>query len=158
MTQSVQVTQPTAISLTLTSANANCTAVNGTGSVSASGGTPAYTYNWSGGGSSAQSNPVVAGSYTVTVTDANGCIQTGVAVVNATPGGTAVISSSVNPSCFGFTNGTMTAGFTGAMTAPISYSWSNSQTLQTATGLARLIYSNINRRLWLRFFSFRIFN
>lgn len=141
LTQSVQVNQPSAISLTLTSLNANCTAANGTGSVSVSGGTPAYTYNWSGGGSSAQSNPVVAGTYTVTVTDANGCIKTGAVTINVTPGGTAVISASTMVSCFGGNNGSLTAGFTGAMSAPISYTWSNGQNSQTATGLIAGTYT-----------------
>ena len=142
LTQSVQVTQPTAITLTLSSINANCTAANGTASVSVSGGTPAYTFNWSsGGGSNAQSNPLAAGVYTVTVTDANGCIKTGAVTINTTPGGTAVISAITNVSCFGGNNGSLTAGFTGAMTAPISYSWSNGQTAQTATGLIVGVYS-----------------
>lgn len=142
LTQSVQVTQPTAITPTVTSVNANCTAANGTASVSASGGTPAYTFNWSGGGgNNAQSNPLVAGTYTVTITDANTCTTTAVAVIGVTPGGTAVITASVNPSCAGFTNGSMTAGFTGAMSAPISYSWSNGQNTQTATNLGQGTYS-----------------
>jgi len=136
LTQSVQVTQPAPISLTLTSANANCTAANGTASVAVSGGTPFYNYSWTGGGgTSAQTNPLASGNYSVTVTDAHGCTKTGSINIGSTPGGTAVISSSVQPSCFGFNNGSMTAGFTGAMTAPISYSWSNGQTTQTANNL-----------------------
>ncbi|MBL7894748.1 MAG: gliding motility-associated C-terminal domain-containing protein [Bacteroidia bacterium] len=142
LTQSVQVTQPSGMTLTVNSSNANCTAANGTASVSVSGGSPAYTYNWSsGGGTAAQTNPLVAGTYTVTVTDVNSCTATAVAVINSTPGGTAVISGSVNPSCNGFTNGSMTAGFTGAMSAPISYSWSNGQNTQTATGLGAGTYT-----------------
>ena len=40
------------------------------------GGTPAYSYNWSNGATSQDLADVVAGSYTVGVTDANGCTAT----------------------------------------------------------------------------------
>lgn len=136
VTQSVQVTQPSGMTLTVNSSNANCTAANGTSSVTVLGGSPAYSYVWTGGGgNSSQSNPLVAGTYTVIVTDANSCTATAVAVINSVPGGVAVISASTNVSCFGGTNGSMTAGFTGAMSAPISYSWSNGQVTPTATNL-----------------------
>jgi gliding motility-associated-like protein len=142
LTQSVQVTQPTPITLTLTSINANCTAANGTASVTVAGGTPFYNYSWSGGGGTgSQTSPLASGLYTVTVTDSKGCTKVGTVTINSTPGGVAVISSSVSPTCFGFTNGSMTAGFTGAMTAPISYSWSNGQTTQTAVNLGAGPYS-----------------
>lgn len=142
LTQSVQVTQPSVITLSFSSSNANCTAANGTASVTASGGTPFYNYNWTGGGgTSAQTNPLANGVYSVTVTDANGCTRTGSVVINSTPGGTAVISASVNVSCSGGNNGSMTAGFIGAMNAPISYSWSNGQTTQTAINLTIGTYS-----------------
>src|SRR5207253_7873972 len=67
LTQSVQVTQPAAITMSFTTNNSKCTAANGTASVTVSGGTPAYSYTWSGGGgSSALTNSSTAGSYTVT--------------------------------------------------------------------------------------------
>jgi len=142
LTQSLQVTQPTAITLTFTTASANCTAANGTASVTANGGTPFYNYSWTGGGgSSSQSNPLAAGVYSVTITDANGCTGTGSVTIGITPGGTAVISASTNVSCNGGNNGSMTAGFIGAMNAPISYSWSNGQTTQTAINLVAGPYS-----------------
>ena len=37
------------------------------------GGTEPYTYSWSNGSTDADQNGLAAGSYTVTVTDANGC-------------------------------------------------------------------------------------
>lgn len=142
LSQTVNVTQPAAISLTMSSSNAICSAPNGTASVAASGGTPVYSYTWlPTGGNSASANNVVAGSYTVTVKDLNNCIQTGVVVVNATPGGTAVITNVTNVTCNGLNNGSATANMNGAFTAPLSYSWTNGSTLQTATGLAPGLYT-----------------
>jgi gliding motility-associated-like protein len=139
---SVTITQPPALTLVTSSMNSNCTAANGTASVSASGGTAPYVYNWSGGGgNNSQTNGLPAGTYSVTVTDFKGCVKTSVATINATPGGVAVISASTNVSCFGYNNGSMTAGFTGNMTAPLSYSWSNGQIAQTATNLSAGTYS-----------------
>ena len=50
---------------------------NGSASVTPSGGTPGYTYSWlPSGGTAATATGLSAGSYTVTVTDANGCTAT----------------------------------------------------------------------------------
>ncbi|MEN9907421.1 MAG: hypothetical protein RLZZ540_562, partial [Bacteroidota bacterium] len=58
--------------------NVSCNGgTNGSASVSPSGGTPGYTYSWSpSGGTAATATGLAAGSYTVTVTDANGCTAT----------------------------------------------------------------------------------
>ncbi|HXH18460.1 MAG TPA: T9SS type A sorting domain-containing protein [Chitinophagales bacterium] len=52
-----------------TSANAN----NGTATALPGGGTPPYSYDWSNGGTSSTVSGLDAGTYTVTVTDANDC-------------------------------------------------------------------------------------
>lgn len=136
LTQSVIVTQPSPVTLTLSSNNSNCSSPNGVASVTASGGAGGYTYTWSPtGGNNAQSNGVMAGTYTVTVKDVNGCQATGQVAVNATPGGTAIITANVPVTCNGFGNGSATGGGTGGFTAPLTYSWSNGQTTQTATNL-----------------------
>jgi len=82
-TASVTITQPTAVAVTDSIVNLPC---NGTakGKVFAmvSGGTGSYTYNWSGGlGTNSSITGLTAGSYTVTVTDANGCIATATPIV-----------------------------------------------------------------------------
>src|SRR5688572_25573483 len=54
-----------------------CNGGTGSASVVASGGAPAYSYSWSpSGGTAASATGLVAGTYTVTVTDANGCSKT----------------------------------------------------------------------------------
>lgn len=52
-------------------------------SASVSGGSAPYTYSWTGNGSATPTiSSLCPGSYTVTVTDANGCTQTGQTTVN----------------------------------------------------------------------------
>jgi large repetitive protein len=135
--QTIAVTQPSQITTTLSSVPANCSAANGSASVTASGGTPIYTYTWAPtGGNNPQTVGVVSGNYTVTVKDTKNCTVTAVVSVTATPGGTAAITNTTNVSCFGFANGSLTANMIGNATAPLTYSWSNTSTLQTVSNLA----------------------
>lgn len=62
--------------------NTDCTTCNGTASVAASGGSgTGYMYAWSNGGSTALIGGLCGGTYTVTVTDSNGCTNTCQSVV-----------------------------------------------------------------------------
>ncbi len=77
-TQNYTITHPPVMSVSSSQTNV---AVNGgaTGSamVSVSGGTPGYTYSWApSGGTAATASGLTAGTYTVTVTDANSCQST----------------------------------------------------------------------------------
>src|SRR5690606_10382694 len=65
------------ITITETVVDATCVAENGSISVTASGGTEPYTYLWSNGATTQSITDLAAGSYTVTVTDANGCTAEG---------------------------------------------------------------------------------
>ncbi|MES2592745.1 MAG: PKD domain-containing protein [Bacteroidota bacterium] len=141
---SITVTQPTAIVLVSDSVNSNCSLANGQASVVASGGTGAFSYQWApAGGTNAAATGLLAGGYTVTVTDANGCIATdGVVVLdNASP--VIAVSSSTNVTCNGASNGTATVNVSGGA-APFTYSWMPSGgTNVTATGLAPGTYTVI---------------
>ncbi len=141
-TQTVTVTQPTALAINVSTQNANCTAANGVASATVTGGTGTITYSWSPtGGAAATSNSVVAGNYTVTATDANGCVISSPAVIGLTPGGAASITSFTNVTCNGACNGVLTAGMTGGA-APFTYSWTpGGQTNSTATNLCPGTYT-----------------
>ena len=78
---SVTVTQPTAVTASASATNENDGAGNGTASASATGGTPPYDYAWSNGDFGANISGLSAGTYTVTVTDANDCTRTASATV-----------------------------------------------------------------------------
>jgi hypothetical protein len=68
--------QPLAITLTATSVSDTSSAGIGTASVTAGGGTAPYTYAWSDGQTTDIATGLMMGTYTVTVTDVNGCTET----------------------------------------------------------------------------------
>ena len=142
-TQTVTVSQPAALAVGLTPQNANCTAANGIITSTVTGGTPIYIYAWTGGGGAGSTtNPLVAGTYSLTVTDSKGCVFNTFATIGVTPGGTAAITSpSNNVTCNGANDGRLTASPTGG-TGPYSYLWSpGGQITQTASGLAPATYT-----------------
>jgi uncharacterized repeat protein (TIGR03803 family) len=126
--QTFNVTQPTALVVsTLSQTNVSCNAgTNGAASVSVSGGTTAYTYNWTPGNptgdGTASVTGLAAGSWTCTVTDANGCV--GSQIFTITQPSALVVSSlsQTNVSCNAGTNGAASVSVSGGTTA-YTYNW-----------------------------------
>jgi gliding motility-associated-like protein len=94
----------------------------GAATITVTGGTPNYTYLWSNGFISQDIINVVAGSYDVTVTDANSCTTTLNAIVSE-PAPLDVTLTATAPTCFGISNGFVTSQTSGG-TPPYSYIWS----------------------------------
>jgi PKD repeat protein len=117
----------------------SCGQNNGGASVVASGGTAPYNYLWSNGATTTTITGLAAGTYTVSVTDANNCVRTGTATINTSSGPSATISASTPASC-GQNNGSATASATGGA-GGYTYLWSNGQTSATATGLGAGTYT-----------------
>ncbi|MBL0246278.1 MAG: SprB repeat-containing protein [Sphingobacteriales bacterium] len=138
---SYTVTEPPVMDVTCTSTDVTTNGgSDGTASVTASGGTPPYTYLWNTGATTSSISGLVAGTYSVTVTDAKGCTAECSTTVNE-PGCNLSASADGTPvSCHGGNNGTATATPTGN-SDPVSYLWSNGATTQTISGLSAGTYT-----------------
>ena len=141
-TQTFTITEPDALNTTTSKTDVSCNGgTNGSATVNVTGGTGAYTYSWAPfGGTSATATGLSAGTYTVTVKDANLCQTTATVVIEELPLLTATIAKT-DVLCNQANNGTATvtpAGGTGTYT----YSWSPSGgTAATATGLSPNTYT-----------------
>lgn len=127
------------IDLHITGVNSGC-AANGSANamVTPGTGTPPYSFLWNTGATTPVINNLTAGTYSVTVTDANGCT----AVDQVTVSGTSNLSVSatgVAVKCFNGNNGSATATATGA-TGTVTYQWSNGGTNQTISNLSAGTY------------------
>lgn len=140
---SVIITDPPQVNLFVNTINhVSCNGGNdGFASVNVLGGTGPYNYIWSPNVSSTNTaSNLIAGNYTVTILDANGCSGS-LSVTITEPFPLSVLFSSVtNPTCNTSTNGSAQAVASGG-TIPYSYSWSNGQTGGTATNLNGGVYS-----------------
>ncbi len=145
-TQTVTITEPAAAIATSVSAQTNVLCfgnTTGAATVAVTGGTGTYTYSWApSGGSAASASGLAAGTYTVTVKDANNCVKTQtVTITQPASGLTAAITSQTNVLCFGNNTGSATVTPSGG-TSPYTYSWSPSGgTAATASGLAAGTYT-----------------
>jgi len=106
----------------------------------ASGGVMPYTYAWSNGATTASVTGLMAGLYSVTLTDNNGRTASASGVVTQPTAVVANITSTTNPSTIGGNDGSATAMASGG-TPPYSYLWNTAQTTATATGLAAGTYT-----------------
>ena len=121
--RSAVVNEPGAITITTSSTDANCGQADGSVSAGAVGGAGGFSYAWPALGPIQSS--LSAAAYTVTVTDANGCTNTAVAIVNNIGGGTVTLAVDQHSSCAGVCDGQVTATMTGG-TTPYGFLWSTS--------------------------------
>ncbi len=141
-TASFTITEPPALSLSATTTNVICfAATDGTADLTVTGGSPGYNYSWSSGASTEDEPSLAAGTYTVLVTDNNGCsgVLSGITITEPTEITAAVAVTNIL--CNGANNGSATVSPTGGI-QPYSYLWSPAGgTSPTATGLAAGTYT-----------------
>lgn len=134
LVQTATLTAPPALTASTTKVDALCFKETGSATVTPGGGTGPYTFKWSDplGQTGATASNLTAGNYTVTVTDQKGCTITATATVNQ-PEAIVLTANVVNVSCFGGTNGSITAQ-PGGGTGPYTFSWSSSENTVAITG------------------------
>jgi gliding motility-associated-like protein len=126
---------------TISLANSTQVACNGasTGAATVAGanGTPGYNFLWSNSQTGATASNLIAGSYTVTLTDAANCTVSLPVTISQPSVVTGTVSTVAVGCNVGSPNGSATANPSGGV-GPYTYLWNTvpAQTTQTATGIA----------------------
>ena len=136
------IKHPSEITLTTTKNDATCGNTTGFATVNATGGVGGYNYLWSNQSTQVAIGNLMAGGYTVTVTDTNNCSKTGIVNIGNTNG--PILDSifqqatSCAKNCDGSANIIIKGG-----KEPYTYVWNNNSAKNTAiaTGLCMGINS-----------------
>ena len=142
----IVLTQPLApVSLSFAQTDVLCFS-NATGEINldAQGGTAPYVYTWSNGSSNQDLTGLVAGTYSVLVTDSNGsaggCAASTTVTITQPLAPLTLSETHVNVLCFGNNTGSIDLSVSGG-TAGYNYVWSNTETSQDIDTLIAGIYS-----------------
>jgi hypothetical protein len=142
-TQTFNITTPTSVS-TSTGSQTNVTCFggsNGSATANGSGGTSPYTYLWSNGNTTATASNLIAGTYTLIVTDANGCNSLPRSFTITQPASALTATATqTNVTCFGGNNGAINVTLSGG-TSPYTYNWGGGITTEDRTNLTAGTYS-----------------
>ncbi len=124
------VSQPNDIVITPTITEITCYGANNASiTLNVTGGTSPYQANWSNLATGFFQDNLAAGSYTITITDANGCIKPITIVIQEAPIFT-INPVVTNISCYGANNGSINLNLIGGQ-APITLTWSDGSTSGT---------------------------
>ncbi len=139
---SFTLSQPTALVLSIDSASDLLCFNDASGSIgaSASGGTSVYSFLWNDNATSAIRSGIATGTYSVTLTDANGCVEETSLTITEPPLLSIQVNAIQDLLCFGDTNGSIDAIANGG-TAPITYAWSNGENTAQLTNIIAGNYS-----------------
>lgn len=112
---------------------------NGSIDLTVSGGTTNYSYAWSNGETIEDISGLTAGTYSVVVTDANGC-TTSASFTITEPTALTASAQVTNATCFGAINGAITLTVNGG-TPNYTYLWSTGATTKDISGIGAGYYT-----------------
>lgn len=138
VTKPITVSEPSAMSMSGNVSDVTCAGGdNGSVNLTPNGGVGGYEYMWSGGYASEDLTGIGAGTYNVTVSDANGCTITASYVVSQ-PALPLILNGTVTGS--NGADGAIDLTTTGG-TSPYNYDWSNGAQTEDVTGLTAGTYT-----------------
>jgi gliding motility-associated-like protein len=123
-TSNISINEPVALTISTLQTNTTCGNANGTISSLATGGSTPYSYSINNGSTSQTTGSFVglsSGNYSVLITDNNGCTAISTVNISNLAGPVALLALTTNITCFGLTNGSITANATGG-SQPLYYS------------------------------------
>ncbi len=126
-----------AVSFTYTTTNDTCGNSKGSASLNVLSGNAPFTYLWNNNNTTSAISNILAGTYTVTVSDVGGCSATSLITVNAIAT-LSISASSTNTTC-GLENG-MAVANTITGNTPFTYLWSNNNTNDSLLNLQEGTY------------------
>ncbi len=134
---------PAAITASATPTQITCNGANdGAITLTPSGGSGSYTsFVWSNGATTQNISGLAAGTYTVTIKDANGCTGNASATINPAPTAITATTTTTQITCNGANDGTITLTPSGGSGSYTSFVWSNGATTQNISGLAAGTYT-----------------
>lgn len=130
--------EPAALNASATTTDISCNNANdGSIDLSVTGGTIAYTYTWSSGQTTQDLSALAAGTYTVTVKDANNCTTSVVSLVISNPPALAFAGGGAltHVDCFGAASGAIAVVSVNGGTGAYSFEWSTGATTTSLSGL-----------------------
>ncbi len=140
-TLNVSISEPNQIQANASATNESSSgANNGTATANPTGGIGTFTYAWSNGGLTQTITNLAPGTYSVIITDNNGCTGTQSVVVSSFDCAISAQNSTSNVTCAGAANGSVTVSLTGGA-APFAYNWSNGGSTATISSLAGGTYT-----------------
>lgn len=142
----ITVNEPSPITGTLTPTNVLCNGdCNGTITATIAGGAGGYNYSWApapgGGQGTALAIGLCDGNYTLTVVDANGCVQPFVGTISEPVDLVINSSTSTDISCFGANDGSANVAASGGIPS-LNYEWFDCNT-GFSTGITTPLASNL---------------
>lgn len=102
--------------------------------ISVTGGTAPYSFSWSNGANTEDLNGVASGTYTVTVTDVNGCTQDANITIGVSVNPVSVASVVTPATNAAIGDGAIDLTVTGGV-PPYQFTWSNGATTEDVSGL-----------------------
>lgn len=137
----IELSEPSAISIEMTSTKSSCPICeDGSASATVSGGVAPYSYLWSNDAETSSISGVIAETYSLTVTDANGCTASQKVVINDSPCDIEVVLTPTDPTCANVADGVISTTVSGNG-SEYTYAWSNGVDSSHISGLSKGTYT-----------------